>query len=74
MPRYRAYRLDDAGNSVSCSELDALNDEDAMEIVRVLPEQLGFEVWCDMRIVGRIGRNDKAVPPRVMEAPVTTSP
>jgi hypothetical protein len=66
LAHYRAYRLDDAGKVIVraqfCSEFEADNDGEALEIVRVLPEELGFEVWSDTRMIGRIGRNDKPIP------------
>jgi hypothetical protein len=62
MACYRAYRLDDAGKTIACSEFEAAQDSEALEIVRVMPEELGFEVWCDTRMVGRFGRNDKPLP------------
>jgi hypothetical protein len=62
MPDYRAYRLDDEGKFIGVSEFEAADDSEALEIVRVLPEELGFEVWSGARLVGRIGREDKAKP------------
>jgi hypothetical protein len=62
MPDYRAYRLDDAGKFIGCQEFNAANDAEALEVVRLFPDQLGFEVWAGARLVGRIGRFDKEVP------------
>jgi len=73
MPNYRAYRLDDEGKFIGSSDYEAANDTDALEIVRVLPEQLGFEVWSGTRMVGRIGRNDKAIPPSIPSEHLTAA-
>jgi hypothetical protein len=62
MPQYHAYRLDDAGKIIHGSEFEAADDTEALEIVRFVPEQLGFEVWRGSRMVGRIGRHDKSLP------------
>jgi hypothetical protein len=62
MPDYRAYRLDDESKFIGASEFEAADDAEALEIVRVLPEARGFEVWCGARMVGRVGRGDEARP------------
>jgi hypothetical protein len=61
MPDYRAYRLDDAGKFIGCQDFEAANDAEALEVVRLFPDELGFEVWTGARMVGRIGRFDKEV-------------
>jgi len=62
MSQYQAYRLDDGGKTIGRSDFDAVDDGEALEIVRVMPEPLGFELWCGPRMVGRFGRNDKPEP------------
>jgi ATP phosphoribosyltransferase len=60
MPQYRVYTLDDAGKFVGAREIEAVDDDEAMELVRLYPDDVGFEVWSGSRMVGLVGR-DKIV-------------
>jgi len=62
MPLYRVYTLDDAGKFIGATEIEAASDWEALELVRLYPDDLGFEVWAGPRMVGQVGR-DKIVLP-----------
>jgi hypothetical protein len=56
MPHYRVYTLDDAGKFIAAREVEAASDHEAMEMVRLYPDDIGFEVWTGARKVGQVGR------------------
>jgi hypothetical protein len=60
MPQYRVYILDDAEKFVGARDIEAASDGEAMELVRLYPDDVGFEVWTGSRMIGRVGR-DKIV-------------
>lgn len=62
MQQYRIYTLDDAGKFIAVREIEAGGDAEAMELVRLYPDDIGFEVWCGTRMVGQVGR-DKIILP-----------
>jgi hypothetical protein len=41
-------------------EIEAAGDAEALELVRLYPDDIGFEVWCGSRLIGQVGR-DKIV-------------
>jgi hypothetical protein len=61
MRQYRIYTLDDAGKFIGAREIDAAGDADAIDAVKLLPDDVGFEIWRGPRMVGHVGRDKIAL-------------
>jgi hypothetical protein len=55
MPTYRLNRLNQAGKHAGgTEEMDASDDDDAMDKARALRHAFACDVWLERRLVGRV--------------------
>jgi hypothetical protein len=58
MARYRLYLLDAASYLIHAADLDAEDDGEALDLVRIRQEPTDVELWCGERMVVRISREE----------------
>ena len=54
MPTYRLYKLDEAGKFAAAEELEASDDDEAMQAARTTEHAFACEVWLARRLIGRV--------------------
>jgi hypothetical protein len=54
MSEYRAFLLDAQGRISNCHELQADDDQDALDLARMLAVRCDVEVWALDRMVGKV--------------------
>ncbi len=70
-PAYRAFHIDTNGHVLRAVIINALNDNDAIELTRKLVDSHAIELWERERVIAKFGADEKWVP---SPAPASCNP